>query len=76
MGVFLFIYGASFSLRMGQLSDPVATPPLTNEVEVPPPLQESNITSSSKTIHFHLGMIVCIKSKHFEDFETERNSIY
>ena len=34
MGVFL----ASFSLRMGQFSDPVATHPCTNEAEVPPPL--------------------------------------
>ena len=33
MGLFL----ASFSLRMGQLSDPVATHPRTNEIEVPPP---------------------------------------
>ena len=31
MGVFL----VSFSLQMGQLSDPVATHPRTNEVEVP-----------------------------------------
>ena len=28
---------ASFSLRMGQFSNPVATHPRTNEVEVPPP---------------------------------------
>ena len=28
---------ASFSLRMGQFSNPVATHPGTNEVEVPPP---------------------------------------
>ena len=33
MGLFL----ASFSLRMGQFSNPVATLPRTNEVEVPPP---------------------------------------
>ena len=32
MGVFL----ASFSLRMGQFSYPVATHPRTNEAEVPP----------------------------------------
>ena len=30
---------ASFSLRMGQFSDPVATHPRTNEAEVPPGLQ-------------------------------------
>ena len=33
MGVFL----ASFSLRMGQFSNPVAAHPRTNEAEVPPP---------------------------------------
>ena len=31
------LFWASFSLRMGQFSNPVATPPRTNEVEVPPP---------------------------------------
>ena len=36
MGVFFFIDGPAFSLRMGQFSDPVATHPRTNEVEVPP----------------------------------------
>ena len=34
--MFLFIDGQAL-LRMGQFSDPVATHPLTNEVEVPPP---------------------------------------
>ena len=37
MGVFLVYWWASISLRMGQFSDPVATHPRINEVEVPPP---------------------------------------
>ena len=36
MGLFLFT-DASFSLRMGKFSNPVATHPRTNEVKVPPP---------------------------------------
>ena len=32
------LFCASFSLRMGQFSNPVATHPRTNKVEVTPPL--------------------------------------
>ena len=46
MGVFL----ASFSLRMGQFSDPVATHPRTNEAEVPPPREQLTEISIQWTI--------------------------
>ena len=51
MGVFL----ASFSLRMGQFFDPVATRPRTNEAEVPPPRDdgwESNVLPGTDNTPF------------------------
>ena len=65
MGLFL----ASFSLRMGQFCNPVATHPRTNEVEVPPPPRVlcsmlSHIDNKAMWPHFELCIAGLTKTMH------------
>ena len=60
-------FGASFSLRMGQFSNPVATHPRTNEFEVPPGRVEQNLLHLGGFLHFSqkvvgvtLNLLTCI----------------
>ena len=66
MGLVLFIDGPAFSLRMGQFSNPVATHPRTNEVEVPPPHRDDRIISKGRS--FLVGIVKVSKRGKLDNF--------
>ena len=51
------VFWASFSLRMGQFSDPVATHPRTNEADVPP--------RDSMSVLVNVRFIACLLKRGF-----------